>query len=187
VPQADGKGPLPGQVPFVYNFAKEPILVSLLLADAGLTFKQLGEQMGTYRQAVWRRRSALEEEGVLWGLGAVVDHRRLGWGHYFIFLETEALGEAVLKRMRHFIYQLRPRANLRIIGSHILGAGRYNILLEVAAQNRLDLDRYLEALVKEGGASFAAAPRVQEVAFSMRQSGFVNPNLGRLRDLAAEP
>lgn len=55
-------------------------IVRLLQADAGLTARELAEQVGLTATPCWRRVQILEREGVITGRVALVDPEKVGLG-----------------------------------------------------------------------------------------------------------
>jgi Lrp/AsnC family leucine-responsive transcriptional regulator len=143
-------------------------IVSLLEADARISFAALAEQVNLSKTPCWKRVKALEDAGIIRGYTTRLDPARLGFGiEAFVQASVEfELSEAFEDAVRRHPLVLRCHAT----------TGEADYLLHIVAVDMSDLDRVLRKEISrlpgvrrtvtsmatreiKGNASFSAAVR----------------------------
>jgi len=117
-----------------------------LLRDPTKRIHEIAEEMGSYRQKVWREKKRLEEEKVIWGYTAVVDESKLDHVTYIVLFKTRPLSrggtDLILKRI---MKEEAKRELVRILGLCYTN-GDYDFTLRFAAQNHTCAKKYYDHL-----------------------------------------
>jgi Lrp/AsnC family leucine-responsive transcriptional regulator len=110
-------------------------IVSLLEADARISFAALADHVNLSKTPCWKRVKALEDAGIIRGYTARLDAARLGFGiEAFIQVSVEfELSEAFEDAVRRHPLILRCHAT----------TGEADYLLHIVAVDMSDLDRVL--------------------------------------------
>lgn len=112
-------------------------LLTLLQSDARLTAIELGERVGVSDNTVHNRMERLEEEGILTGYTATVDHDRAGLDLYFLFTCTARISE----RGRVADRAMEIPEVTEVVE---LMTGRQNLLIKVLGAEDEDITRLAE-------------------------------------------
>lgn len=176
--------------PTAFAFDSEAELLSALMHDARQPVQRLAEKTGSYRQKTDRVLKRLEGS-TLWGYSAAVDYRRLGWNMYYIMAKTHGFTNETMDAMDDFVAGISSmeavrKGHLRFLETHMLAGSANNWIVQVAARNRVEVDRMMQVFTEAFGGLLATPPDIMEVAYPLRHMGFVNPDLSDLRDFAED-
>ncbi|MEM8570071.1 MAG: Lrp/AsnC family transcriptional regulator [Pseudomonadota bacterium] len=113
-------------------------ILRVLLADGGLSAKDVAAQVGLSQPAAWRRIKRMEEAGIIRGRSIVVDREKLGFTVVvFLGVRLAARGRLDLEAFERAV-QAIPEVQ---IVQHVLGV--YDYRLKVVARDLSDFERIL--------------------------------------------
>lgn len=160
------------------DFNRDAELLTELLRNGRVSLNKLATRLDEYRQKLWRRQKELEGD-VIWGYGAVVDEQKLGWRKYLLSMQLtgQGAGQESMEELRN---GLADWPSLRTVGSYVVDGDDHNYVMEVICRTPFDLDRFVGLLGQTLGAGLQDTPRIAEVVFTVRQGGFVNPDVDRM-------
>ncbi len=117
-------------------------ILRALIADGGLSAKDVGLAVGLSQPAAWRRVRRLEEAGVIRGRRLVLDREKLGFAVVvFLGVKLAARGRLDLEAFERAV-QAIPEVQLV---QHVLGV--YDYRLKVVARDLADFERILRRRV----------------------------------------
>ncbi len=117
-------------------------ILRALIADGGLSAKDVGLAVGLSQPAAWRRVRRLEEAGVIRGRRLVLDRRKLGFDVVvFLGVKLAVRGRLDLEAFERAV-QAIPEVQLV---QHVLGV--YDYRLKVVARDLADFERILRRRV----------------------------------------
>ncbi len=163
------------------DFSQDAELLTELLRNGRVSLNSLAAQMKEYRQKLWRRQKELEGD-VIWGYGAVVDEQKLGWRKYLVRMQIGG-SRSVTDRVEDLRKGFTDWRSLRTIGSYVVSGNDHNYVMEIICRSPFDLERYVGILRSTLGDALDGDPEVTEVVFTVRQGGFVNPDVDRMERL----
>lgn len=118
-------------------------ILRALQADAGLSQRQLAEQVGLSQNACWRRLRALGDRGILQGSVARVDRRKLGLDLVvFVMLRTRHHSADWLRAFRRHVLTIPE-----VVDFHRIG-GDYDYQLKVVTEDMASYDRVYQRLIE---------------------------------------
>jgi Lrp/AsnC family transcriptional regulator, leucine-responsive regulatory protein len=113
-------------------------ILRALLADGGLSAKQVGQAVGLSQPAAWRRIRRLEESGVIRGRRIMLDRVKLGYAVVvFLGVRLAVKGRLDLEAFERAV-QAIPEVQ---VVQHVLGI--YDYRLKVVARDLSDFERIL--------------------------------------------
>lgn len=117
-------------------------ILRALQLDAGLSQRELAEQIGLSQNACWRRLKALNDSGVLQGSTARIDRAALGLDLVvFVMLRTRHHSADWLQRFRRHVLTIPE-----VVDFHRIG-GDYDYQLKVVTQDMASYDRVYQRLI----------------------------------------
>ena len=125
--------------------------------DCSLSIESLGEQVGLYRNAVWRRVRALEEHGYIKNKVAIIDPQKLGLDlQVFVQIRTSEHNPEWRKRLAQTVQALPQIQSVH----RMTGDLDYLIMARVA--NMAEYDQLYQRLTKNVHMSDVSASFVME-------------------------
>lgn len=113
-------------------------VLRVLLADAGLNAKEVGDRVGLSQPGAWRRIRRLEENGIIRGRRIALDRVKLGFTVVvFLGVRLAVKGRLDLEAFERAV-QAIPEVQLV---QHVLGV--YDYRLKVVARDLSDFERIL--------------------------------------------
>jgi len=153
-----------------------------LLKDPTRSIHDIAEEMGSYRQKVWRKKKRFEEEGAIWGYTAVLDESKLNHVCYMVLLKTKPISrgfaDLLLKRL---IKDEPKREDIRII-SLCYVSGEYDLVMRFAAPNHTIAKKYYDNLRLLYDEYLLEKPTLLFSNFCMISEGKLNPEVNKLYD-----
>ena len=113
-------------------------ILRALLADGGLSAKEVGLRVGLSQPAAWRRIRRLEETGVIRGRRLILDREKLGFG-VVVFLGVKLAAKGRLD-LEGFERAAQAIPEVQIVQQVI---GVYDYRLRVVARDLPDFERIL--------------------------------------------
>ena len=142
----------------------------------------MSKGLGTYRQRVWRTKSRMEQDHVIWGYTAVVDESKLGHVVYMVLMKMKPmnteLAELIIRRIGRTEY---GKQQVRLIDV-LYTNGEYDWVVMFAAPDHATARRYYDSIRLAYQDHLLDKPVLVDINFSLMREGKVNPELNRLKE-----
>lgn len=125
---------------------KDRKILDALLSDPTRSDMKIAEELGTYRQKVWRKKKQLEDDGIIWGYTAVLDEKRLGHVSYIVLMKTKPMNEGLVSLLLKRLMGEEPRKqNVRLTNFFYVN-GEFDWVLRFSAPDHATARRYYDTL-----------------------------------------
>jgi DNA-binding Lrp family transcriptional regulator len=157
-------------------------ILSALLADPTRSDMEIAEELGTYRQKVWRKKKQLEDDGIIWGYTAVLDEKRLGHVCYIVLMKTKPMSEGLVEILLKRLTGEEPRKqNVRLTNFFYVN-GEFDWVLRFSAPDHATARRYYDTLRMLYDEYLLDKPVMIDVNMCLVSEGKRNPEIGMLHD-----
>lgn len=167
------------------SYYNDPILQALI-DDPTRSDREIANDLGTYRQKVWRRRKELEEEGTIWGYTAVVDESQLRHVSYIVLMKTKTMNKELVNILIKRITKEEPRKQGVRLKNMSYVNGVYDWVIRFTAPDHPIARKYYETLRLQYKDHLQERPVMIDINFSLVSEGKTNPNLEQLEDFVPE-
>ncbi len=156
--------------------------IETLLDDPTRSVRDLAKNLNCTRQAVWRKKKALEDDNTIWGYTAVVDESKLNNVVFIVLMKmkpmSQDLAELLIRRVGGTEIK---RAGIRLIDVFMVN-GEYDFIIRFSSHNHAYARRYYDTLRTLYENYLLDKPVMIDVNFIMMAEGKRNPHLSRLID-----
>jgi DNA-binding Lrp family transcriptional regulator len=157
-------------------------ILSALLADPTRSDMEIAEELGTYRQKVWRKKKQLEDDGIIWGYTAVLDEKRLGHVCYIVLMKTKPMSEGLVEILLKRLTGEEPRKqNVRLTNFFYVN-GEFDWVLRFSAPDHATARRYYDTLRMLYDDYLLDKPVMIDVNMCLVSEGKRNPEIASLHD-----
>ena len=155
-------------------------VLQALLDDPTRSLRDLAKALNSYRQKIWRTKSKMEKEKVIWGYSAIIDESRLGHVLYVMLMKMrpmdQDLAQIIIKRV---LKQGKTQRDVRL--ENILYVnGEYDWMVMFSAQDHMTARRYYDSIRIEYDRYLLEKPSIIDVNFCLVRGGKANPDMQRL-------
>ena len=160
-------------------------MLQKLIENPTQSGKSIADELGIYRQKVWREQTRLEKDEVIWGYTAVVDDSKLNHTCYTVLIKTVHLeAEFVEEFLNTFktIGTRRETFNIRLINS-LYTNGDYDWLIMFSAPSNHEAKRYVEWIRSHYKQYITERPVILETVIPAIREGKTNPHIETFRML----
>lgn len=164
-------------VPF--QLGPDSQLLTALLKNGRAPYEELGAQLGTSRQTVWRRIQNLLGS-TIWGFSAIIDHQRLGWRQYLISIPGSP-DYKTIHLVEEAAAEITRTGRLRVLHSALVRGDQWRFAMRLAAKDSLTLETFLQAL-RDRFPGQQDQWAVEEVEYILNENGVPNPERGPLQE-----
>ncbi len=163
------------------GYCKDPIL-KCLPEDPTVSLKQMTENLDIYRQKIWRRKTQLEKDNVIWGYTSVVDDTKLNNIVYLVLMKMKPLSEELVNVLMERMEDIRDNEqDVRILNMLFIN-GDYDWMLMMSAPDTAACRKHYDLLRNTYEDFLLEKPVMITVDFPLVREGKVNPEYHRLRD-----
>lgn len=157
-------------------------ILAALLADPTRSDMEIAEELGTYRQKVWRKKKQLEDDDIIWGYTAVLDEKKLGHVCYIVLMKTKPMSEGLVDILLKRLTGEEPRKqNVRLTNFFYVN-GEFDWVLRFSAPDHATARRYYDTLRMIYGDYLLDKPVMIDVNMCLVSEGKRNPEIMSLHD-----
>ena len=157
-----------------------------LMDDPTRSIVDIAQDIGTYRQRIWREKKRLEEESIIWGYTAVVDELQMNHVSYMMFFKMKPMSKGMADILIERILKEEPkRENIRIINLHYIN-GEYDLVETFAAPDHTTARKYFDKMRILYEDYLLDKPLMFDINFSLVLNGKRNPDLKTLYDFVPD-
>lgn len=146
----------------------------------------IANELGTYREKVWRTRECFEDTKAIWGYSAIIDDKKMNRASHIIFMKFKTLSADLIDAL---LLTLKPeyisKFEVNLKGVCYINS-EYDCIIIFSAPDRTSTSKYYEFLKKELGKYLAEKPTMVDIAFCIASCGFLNPDIEKLHDFVPE-
>jgi len=158
-------------------------LLKCLLKDPTRSIVEIADALGTYRQRVYREKTRLENESIIWGYTAVLNESKLNQVTYLVFLKTRPMSTDLAELVTtDLLGEGSSKQQVRLLDLLYVN-GEYDWVLKFAAPDYATARRYYESLRLRYGKYLLEKPVIVDVSFSLVKEGVRNPEAKDLLEL----
>jgi len=157
-------------------------VLEALIEDPTRSARDIAEEIGTYRQRVWREKTRLERGNAIWGYTAVIDEIELGQVLYIVLTKTKPMTVGLVDRLIDNIGD-GEAYGVRLINFLYLN-GEYDWLLMYSAPSRKAAKRFYEYVRTEYQDYYIEKPIIIEAIKPLIREGKLLPNPKSLEEYA---
>jgi len=161
----------------------EKTVLHYLLEDPTRSAREIAKELKSYRQKVWREKTRLEEEKIIWGYTAVVNEEKMNQVLYLILLKTKPMSKefADILIMRKLLQREPEKQNVRIINVLFVN-GEYDWIVMFSAPDHATARRYYDSVRIDYEKLLIEKPVIVDVNFSIVREGKINPEIKKIYD-----
>ena len=165
-----------------YRKLDDTYLIEELLDDPTRSVRDLANEMNCTRQAVWKRKKALEDNNVIWGYTAVVDESSLDHVVFLVLMKMKPMDRKLAETLIHRIAgnEIR-RSGIRLIDVFHVN-GEYDWMIRFSTKDHANARKYYDTLRLIYEDYLLDKPVMVDINFIMMAEGKRNPHLSRLLD-----
>jgi len=157
-----------------------------LMDDPTRSIVDIAQDLGSYRQRVWRDKKKLEEENIIWGYSAVVDELRLNHVSYMVFFKTKPMSKGMADILIQRIQQEEPKKeNIRIIDLFYIN-GEFDLVETFTAPDHTSARKYFDKMRLLYEDYLLDKPLMFDINFALVLNGKRNPELKKLYDFVPD-
>lgn len=160
----------------------EDELLESLLKDPTKSIREIGKELNSYRQKIWRKKKKLENENVIWGYTAVVDESRMNHVMYIVLLKLKPMNQELADIMVERIIKKIPQKQQVHQINVLYINGQYDLIVMFTSPNHSTARRYYDSIRSSYEDFLLEKPVIVDVNFSLIREGKINPELKNLYD-----
>ena len=158
-------------------------MLKCLLHDPTKSIVEIANSLDSYRQRVYREKTRLENEHVIWGYTAVLNESKLNQVTYLVFLKTRPMSTDLAELVTaDLLKEWSSKQKVRLLDLLYVN-GEYDWVLKFAAPDYPTARRYYESLRIRYGKYLLEKPVIVDVSFSLVKEGVRNPEAKQLLEL----
>lgn len=166
----------------LYEECKE--VLNELIKNPTRSLQLIAKEINSYRQKVWRQKTKLEEDKVVWGYTAVVDETKLGNLSYVMLIKFMPLDNKMVDLIMKRTNIYKPNNfdnNIRILYSVYIN-GDYDWIIVFTASNHESARRYYNEIYSDYKDWIVDRPKVMDVNYFLIKEGKINPDRSKLTE-----
>jgi DNA-binding Lrp family transcriptional regulator len=164
------------------NSTLDEKILNALMEDPTRSDMEIASALGTYRQKVWRKKTQLEEDRIIWGYTAVLDEKRLGHVSYIVLMKTKPMSDDFVNILLTRLTREEPRKqNVRLTNFFYVN-GEFDWVLRFSAPDHATARRYYDTLRMLYDEHLLEKPVMIDVNMCLVSEGKRNPNIESLHD-----
>jgi len=157
-------------------------VLRFLLDDPTRSARDIGKEMNSYRQMVWRKKKELEDNNVIWGYTAVIDERKLNHVIYMMLIKCKPMSRGLADLLIRRITRDEPRKQDVRVTNMFYVNGEYDWVLRFSAPDHATARRYYDTIRLLYDEYLLEKPVMIDVNFVLVSEGKSNPEIERLYD-----
>jgi DNA-binding Lrp family transcriptional regulator len=157
-------------------------ILQALLKDPTRSLRDIAKDLKSYRQKIWRVKKKLEEEHVIWGYTAVIDHGKLNHIPYIMLLKMKPMSKELVELMLKRLYKKeQEKQNIRLRDFWIVN-GEYDWVIKFSAPDHATARKYYDTIRLLYDEFLLTKPVLVNVNFCLVAEGKMNPEIEKLRE-----
>ena len=157
-------------------------MVEALLEDPTRSMREIGRELDSYRQTIWKKKKEMEKKNLIWGYTAVIDERKHGKVTFLILMKMKPmiqnLAEIIVKRIKE---KEQAKKHIRLIDAFQVN-GEYDWIVRFSAPDHATARKYYDTLRITYEDYLLEKPVIVDVNFILVAEGKMNPEINKLLD-----
>jgi DNA-binding Lrp family transcriptional regulator len=154
----------------------EKAVIKVLLNNARKTSKDIAKQVGISRQTVSKIIKKLEDDGKIWGYGAVMEPELLNNHFYFVFIKIKE--DFDISEVMGKIFELDTLGDAEKFNFRYTAYlhGRFDFITSLYAPDIFEAEKIINKMLKPYR-KYVSNLYIHKTLITLRRMGFTNPNL----------
>ena len=169
-----------------YKYHYNDEILQSLVDDPTKSVREISDDLGSYRQKIWRRKNKLENEHIIWGYTSIVDESKMNHVMYLVLLKLKPMSKKLVELLiKRSVERIPEKQKIRSINVLYIN-GEYDLMIMFTSSNHANARRYFDSLRIAYGRYILEKPLIVDVNFSLVREGKVNPEIERLHEFVPE-
>ena len=126
------------------DFEKE--LIEILLSDPTRSMRELSNILKLTRQAIWKKKKALEENNTIWGYSAIVDYSMLKKFIFVMMLKMKRIDDILVNNLIEGLIQKKIELDgIQLIDVYFVN-GEFDWIIQFSSKDHITASKYLELI-----------------------------------------
>lgn len=161
-------------------------VIGLIIRCPNMTDNEIAENLGTYREKVWRIRKKMYETDQIWGTSVIVDESRLNRQSYIMFIKFRNISEEAMDIVLELISEKVQNKHGIMIKFGCYINAHYDIILTFSTEERSSASKYYEFAKKQLAPDLAEELKMVDIAFCLANGALINPNIKEIYKVVPE-
>jgi len=157
-------------------------LLKHLVSDPTRSVRDIAKSLDSYRQRVYREKTKLENEHIIWGYTAVLDESKMGHVTYLVLMKLKPMSTGLADLITMRILKGEPHKQQVNLLDVLYVNGEYDLVVRFTAPDHATARRYFDSIRLAYEDYLLEKPAIVDVNFSLIREGKQNPEIKRLYD-----
>jgi DNA-binding Lrp family transcriptional regulator len=162
--------------------SRDKTVLDCLIEDPTRSVRDIAKELRSYRQKVWRIKTKMEKENLIWGYTAVVDETKMNNVVYIALLKLKPMNEELANLMIQRMEKGEPQKQKIRLTDVLYVNGEYDLMVKFSAPDHATARRYYNSLRLVYSDFLLEKPVIIDVNFSLVREGKMNPEIKRLHE-----